>query len=165
MGHRPWTVSTASFYSIALTIIVLDQISKFTVQQTLDLGQIIPIIPSFFNLTYVLNPGAAFGFLSGASAAFRGPFFITVSVLAVFFILYYRSHYRGMGLLPSLGLACILGGALGNLVDRLRLGMVVDFLDFYYGSYHWPAFNLADSAITVGVALMIFEILTERGKG
>lgn len=158
-------MSTASFYSIALTIIVLDQISKFTVQQTLDLGQIIPIVPSFFNFTYVLNPGAAFGFLSSASAAFRGPFFITVSVLAVLFILYYRSHHRGMGLLPSLGLACILGGALGNLVDRLRLGMVVDFLDFYYGSYHWPAFNLADSAITVGVALMVFEILTERGKG
>jgi signal peptidase II len=158
-------MTTRSFYSIALIITALDQLSKFTVEQKLELGQIIPVIPSFFNLTYVLNPGAAFGFLSGASAAFRNPFFITISVLAVLFILYYRSQHRGMGLLPSLGLAFILGGALGNLVDRLRLGMVVDFLDFYYGSYHWPAFNIADSAITVGVTLMVFEILTERGKG
>ncbi|MFQ5960883.1 MAG: signal peptidase II [Candidatus Methylomirabilales bacterium] len=158
-------MSAASFYSIALIITVLDQLSKFAVQEKLDLGQVIPIIPSFFNLTYVLNPGAAFGFLSGASAAFRNPFFITISVIAVLFILYYRSHHRGMSLLPSLGLAFILGGALGNLIDRLRIGMVVDFLDFFYGSYHWPAFNIADSAITVGVTLMVFEILTDRGKG
>lgn len=153
------------FYGIAAAIIILDQLSKFIVQQKLDLGQIIPIIPSFFNLTYVLNPGAAFGFLSGASAAFRGPFFITISVLAVLFILYYRSRHREIGVLPSVALALILGGALGNLIDRLRLGMVVDFLDFYYRSYHWPAFNLADSAITVGVALMIFEIVMDRPKG
>lgn len=158
-------MSAASFYSIALIIITLDQLCKFAVQEHLDLGQVIPIIPSFFNLTYLLNPGAAFGFLSGASAAFRNPFFIMISVAAVLFILYYRSHHRGMGFLPSLGLAFILGGAVGNLIDRLRLGMVVDFLDFFYGSYHWPAFNIADSAITVGVALMIFEILTDRGKG
>lgn len=158
-------MNTRSFYTIALTVIILDQLSKFIVQQKLDPGQIIPIIPSFFNLTYVLNPGAAFGFLSGASAAFRGPFFITISVLAVLFILYYRSHHRGMGVVPSVALALILGGALGNLIDRLRLGMVVDFLDFYYRSYHWPAFNLADSAITVGVALMVFEIVMDRPKG
>ena len=158
-------MNTRYFYSIAFTVIVLDQLSKFLVRQTLDLGQSIPILPSFFHLTYVLNPGAAFGFLSGASAAFRGPFFITISALAVLFILYYRSRHRGMGLVPSVALAFILGGALGNLIDRLRLGVVVDFLDFFYRSYHWPAFNLADSAITVGVALMVFEIVMDRGKG
>jgi len=158
-------MNTRSFYTIAFTITILDQLSKFLVQQKLDLGQVIPVIPSFFNLTYVLNPGAAFGFLSGASAAFRGPFFITISALAVLFILYYRSRHRGMGLVPSVALAFILGGALGNLIDRLRLGVVVDFLDFYHRSYHWPAFNLADSAITVGVALMVFEIIMDRGKG
>ncbi|MFQ5847103.1 MAG: signal peptidase II [Candidatus Methylomirabilales bacterium] len=158
-------MKTTSFYSIALTIVVLDQLSKFFVQGMLLLGQIIPVIPSFFNLTYVLNPGAAFGFLAGAPAAVRNPFFTAISVLAVLFILYYRSQHRHMRLLPSLALACILGGAVGNLIDRLRLGMVVDFLDFYYGTYHWPAFNLADSAITVGVALMFVEILTDRGRG
>src|SRR3990172_3172583 len=148
-------MNSVSFYIIALTITLLDQISKFYVQGTLRLGQVVPVMPFFFNLTYVLNPGAAFGFLSGAPAALRHPMFI----------IYYRARHRQMRLLPSVGLACILGGAVGNLIDRLRLGMVVDFLDFYYGAYHWPAFNVADSAITIGVALMIFEILTEREKG
>ncbi len=157
-------MNAASFYAIALVITILDQISKFYVQRTLQLGEIVPIIPFIFNLTYVLNPGAAFGFLARAPAAIRNPFFTGISILAVLFIVYYRSRHRGMRLLPSLGFTFILGGALGNLIDRLRLGMVVDFLDVYYGAYHWPAFNLADSAITVGVALMVFEILTDRGQ-
>lgn len=152
------------FYTIAATITFLDQISKLSVQRMLHPGQVIPIIPSFFNLTYVLNPGAAFGFLSDAPAAVRGPFFTAISILAALFIVYYRSRHRGGHLLPSLGLTFILGGALGNLVDRIRLGVVVDFLDFHYGVYHWPAFNVADSAITVGVAIMVFEILRERGR-
>lgn len=156
-------MNAMAFYGIALGITVADQISKVIIQQTLLPGQVVPVIPSFFNLTYVLNPGAAFGFLAGAPAAIRAPFFMAISLLAVLFIIYYRSRHRGMGFLPALGLAFILGGALGNLIDRLRLGMVVDFLDLYYGAVHWPAFNLADSAITVGVALMVFEILTERG--
>jgi signal peptidase II len=154
-----------SFYAIAVTITVLDQISKFCVEQTLRLGQIIPIVPSFFNLTYVLNPGAAFGFLAAAPASIRNPIFTGISIFAALFIVYYRARHRALRLIPSLALAGILGGAVGNLIDRLRLGMVVDFLDFYYGAYHWPAFNLADSAITVGVALMIFEAFIERGQG
>jgi len=158
-------MNPTAFYIIALSITLLDQVSKFYVQKTLRLGQVVPVIPSFFNLTYVLNPGAAFGFLSGAPAAIRHPLFTAISIVAVLFIIYYRARHRQMRLLPSVGLACILGGAVGNLIDRLRLGMVVDFLDFYYGAYHWPAFNVADSTITIGVALMIFEILTEREKG
>lgn len=158
-------MNATAFYIIAVAITVLDQLSKLSVERMLHLGQIIPVIPSFFNLTYVLNPGAAFGFLSGAPAAVRNPFFTGISIFAALFIVYYRARHRQMHLLPSVGLACILGGAVGNLCDRLRLGMVVDFLDFYYGAYHWPAFNVADSAITVGVALMIFDILTDREKG
>ena len=157
-------VSTRVFFIIAVTVTLLDQITKLVVQQMLQLGQIIPVISSFFNFTYVLNPGAAFGFLANAPAAVRSPFFTAISILAALFIVYYRFRHPRMGLLPSLGLAFILGGAVGNLLDRLRLGMVVDFLDFYYGGYHWPAFNLADSAITVGVALMIVEIFADRGK-
>ena len=158
-------MSAVSFYVIALTITLLDQISKFYVQGTLRLGQVVPVIPFFFNLTHVLNPGAAFGFLSGAPAAIRHPLFTAISIFAVLFIIYYRARHRQMRLLPSVGLACILGGAVGNLIDRLRLGMVVDFLDFYYGAYHWPAFNVADSAITIGVALMVLEILADRERG
>ncbi len=157
-------MSNRSFYSIAVTIILLDQISKLLVQQTLRLGEIIPVIPSFFNLTYVLNPGAAFGFLASAPAAIRSPFFTAISILAALFIVYYRFRHPAISFPAALGLAFILGGAVGNLIDRLRLGMVVDFLDFYYGGYHWPAFNVADSGITVGVALMVFEIFMERGK-
>jgi signal peptidase II len=157
-------MSTTAFYIIALTITLLDQISKFSVQETLRLGQVSPLIPGFFNLTYVLNPGAAFGFLAGAPAAIRHPLFTAISIFAVLFIVYYRARHGRMRLLPSIALASILGGAAGNLIDRLRFGMVVDFLDFYYGAYHWPAFNIADSAITIGVSLMILEILTEQKK-
>ena len=157
-------MSDVPFYAIAFTVVLLDQLSKYYIQRAFRPGQVVSIIPHFFNLTFVLNPGAAFGFLAGASADFRNPFFIAVSLLAVAFIVYHRSRHNRMGIFPSLGLSLILGGALGNLVDRLRLGMVVDFLDFYYGDYHWPAFNVADSAITVGVALMILELIAERRR-
>jgi signal peptidase II len=163
--NREQTVSNRAFYIIAVTVVVLDQASKLLVQRMLQPGEIIAVIPSFFNLTYVMNPGAAFGFLAGAPAALRAPFLTGISILAVLFIAYFRYRHPELGLVPSLGLCLILGGAVGNLVDRLRLGMVVDFLDFYYGAYHWPAFNVADAGITVGVALMVIEILTERRKG
>lgn len=158
-------MNPTSFYIIALSITLVDQVSKFYIQATLRLGEVVPVIPSFFNLTYVLNPGAAFGFLSGAPAAIRHPLFTAISIFAVLFIVYYRARHRQMRLLPSVALACILGGAVGNLIDRLRVGMVVDFLDFHYGGNHWPAFNVADSAITIGVALMILEIVTDRERG
>jgi signal peptidase II len=152
------------FYVIAGAIIAADQVTKLAVQQMLLLGHIIPVIPSVFNLTYVLNPGAAFGLLSDAPAAIRNPLFTAISLCAVLFIVYYRARHGGMGLLHSSGLVCILGGAVGNFIDRLRLGMVVDFLDFYYGTYHWPAFNVADSAITVGVALMLIDMVFDRER-
>jgi len=103
------------------------------------------------------------GHLAGAAAAFRGPFFIAVSVLAIAVICYYHARYARGRPLSTVGLALILGGALGNLIDRLRVGMVIDFLDFYLGAYHWPAFNVADSGITVGVGLLLVEMLRERG--
>jgi signal peptidase II len=157
-------MNAVSFYIIALGIVAADQVTKLAVQQWLHLGQVVPVIPSFFNFTYVLNPGAAFGFLSDAPAGVRHPLFTAISVGAVLFIVYYQARHHGMGRLPSLGLTCILGGAVGNLIDRLRLGMVVDFLDFYYGTYHWPAFNLADSAITVGVGAMLMDMFFDPGR-
>ncbi len=152
------------FYGLAGVVVVLDQATKLLVQRAFRLGESLPVLPGFFNLTYVLNPGAAFGLLAGAAAAFRGPFFIAVSVLAIAVICYYHARYARGHPLPTVGLALILGGALGNLIDRLRpLGMVIDFLDFYLGVYHWPAFNVADSGITVGVGLLLVEMLRERG--
>lgn len=151
------------FYGLAGAVVILDQATKLLVQRAFRLGESLPVLPGVFNLTYVLNPGAAFGLLAGAAPAFRGPFFIAVSVLAIAVICYYHARYARGHPLPTVGLALILGGALGNLIDRLRVGMVIDFLDFYLGAYHWPAFNVADSGITVGVGLLLVEMLRERG--
>ena len=151
------------FYGLAGAVVILDQATKLLVQRAFRLGESLPVLPGFFNLTYVLNPGAAFGLLAGAAPAFRGPFFIAVSVLAIAVICYYHARYARGRPLSTVGLALILGGALGNLIDRLRVGMVIDFLDFYLGAYHWPAFNVADSGITVGVGLLLVEMLRERG--
>lgn len=150
------------FYGLATAVVILDQATKLLVERAFRLGESVPILPGFFNLTYVLNPGAAFGLLAGAAAAFRGPFFITVSLLAVVLIAYYHARYARGRPLAEVGLALILGGAVGNLIDRLRVGMVVDFLDFHLGGYHWPAFNVADSGITVGVGLLLLQMLRER---
>ncbi len=148
-------------YATALVILLLDQASKLVVQQTLTLHESIPIIPGLFDLTYVLNPGAAFGFLSGRGEAFRNPFFIGISILAILLIVFYHHKYRKGGYYPALGLALILGGATGNLIDRVRIGKVVDFLDFHVFQYHWPAFNLADASIVIGAGLLLLEMLRD----
>jgi len=151
------------FYAVALAVILLDQASKLFIQATIPLGHGIPIIPGIFAIVHVLNPGAAFGLLAGRSASFRNPFFIGISLLAVGFILFYRHRELKGDSLASFALSLILGGAIGNLVDRLRIGMVIDFLDVHYYQYHWPAFNVADSCITIGVSLMMLElVLGER---
>ncbi len=145
-------------YLIALGVVVLDQATKWLIEATLSVGQAILIVPHYFAIVHVLNPGAAFGLFAERSSAFRNPFFIAISVLAgVMIISYYHRHLQGEWR-PTLGLGLILGGAIGNLIDRLRLGMVVDFLDVHYFQYHWPAFNVADSAISIGVGLMLLDI-------
>ncbi len=146
----------------AAVIIALDQITKSAVTTRFTLHEVLPVIPGLFNLVYVLNPGAAFGFLADASATFRYVFFIGVTVVAAGLIFYYlvKSNPRNLMLAGSLTL--IFGGAVGNLIDRIRFGSVVDFLDVYIGSAHWPAFNVADSAITVGAILMIWEMILNR---
>lgn len=153
------------FYVVALTVIILDQVSKLWIQATIPLGYSIPIIPDFFAIVHVLNPGAAFGLLAAQAAGVRNPFFIGISLLAIGFILYYRHYRHDDHPLASMGLSLILGGAVGNLVDRLRIGMVVDFIDVHYYQYHWPAFNVADSGITVGVSLMMLTLILDERRG
>ena len=153
------------FYAVALGIILLDQLSKLYIQVTIPLGVSVPIIPDLFAIVHVLNPGAAFGLLAARSSAFRNPFFIGISVLAIGFILYYRHRGLEGHPLASFALSLILGGAVGNLIDRLRIGMVIDFLDVHYHQYHWPAFNVADSAITVGVSLMLLDLVLGERRG
>ena len=149
---------------VAGAVLVLDQTTKALVLKHLPLGGSIPVIPGFFDLTHVHNPGGAFGFLSGMSAEFRGLLFVAVSLLAVGLILYFYWQTPVRQRFLAVGLSLIFGGAVGNLVDRIRFGIVVDFLDLYAGELHWPAFNVADSAITVGVLIFGYHILFHKDR-
>jgi signal peptidase II len=150
------------FLAITGLVVLLDQLSKIWIVASLRLHEGFPLIDGFFNIVHVRNPGAAFGFLAAAPPLFRSVFFIAVTVAAILLILRYLRVSRIEQ--PSLlwALALILSGAVGNLIDRVRFGEVVDFLDVYVGTYHWPAFNVADSAITVGAAILIMILLTQR---
>ena len=149
------------FYFISLVIVLLDQLAKLLVVRSMRLGQNIPIVSGFFDLTFVLNPGAAFSLFATLPEWVRNPFFILISIGAAVLIVAYRSRYLRENRLASVSLALILGGAIGNLIDRLRYGVVVDFLDAHINQYHWPIFNVADSAISVGVTLLLLEMLLE----
>lgn len=147
---------------MAFLVVIVDQLTKLWVMSTFALYQQLKIIPGIFNLVYVRNTGAAFGFLAGEKSWLRQAFFIGVAIIALVVIFFAYNHLKRQGRLFLYALALIAGGALGNLIDRMRFGSVVDFLDFYLGSYHWPAFNAADSAITVGVGLFLLGTLLQH---
>ena len=150
--------------SLLIFIVLLDQISKLVVDRTMPLNYSISVIEDFFNLTYIRNTGAAFCIFAGSSAALRQPFLILFSLLAIGFIIMMlrRLPEAEKGLMVAL--TFILGGALGNLIDRLLYGEVIDFLDFYWSRFHWPAFNFADSFITVGVTLTLYRLIRAKGE-
>lgn len=150
------------FLGIAALVILLDQLMKGWIIATMRLHDAYPVIDGFFNIIYVRNPGAAFGFLAGASPIFRSVFFLAVTLAAIFLILHYLRQTKIEEITLVLSLALILAGAVGNLIDRVRFGEVVDFLDVYVGTYHWPAFNVADAAITTGAALLVILLLGKR---
>jgi signal peptidase II len=143
-------------------LIVLDQISKMVILRSMPLYETIPVIPGFFNITHIHNPGGAFGFMAGQGPEVRSLLFLAMSTLAalviVFFYLRTPTGYSWL----STALLLIFGGAVGNMIDRVRFGEVVDFLDFYAGGYHWPAFNVADSGITVGMAILVYHLLFDK---
>jgi signal peptidase II len=141
---------------IAVAVAIVDQLTKLWIMTTFALHEQQNIIPGVFDLVYVTNTGAAFGFLAGSKNLLRQAFFVAVAIIALIVIVFAYGHLKRQGRIFVYALGLIAGGAVGNLIDRLRFGSVVDFLDFYLGSYHWPAFNVADSAITVGVALFLF---------
>jgi signal peptidase II len=144
------------------SFLIIDQITKLVVASTYDLYESSAVIPGLFSITYIRNPGAAFGFLAGANPAFRSIFFTAVSMVAVVLIALMLRKIRREETGALVGLSLILSGALGNLIDRIRLGEVIDFLDVYIGSYHWPAFNMADSAISIGALLFIMGIIRKK---
>lgn len=143
------------FTLLFILVIVLDQLTKLWVVSSFTLYESYPVIPGFFSLTYLTNTGAAFGILAGHPTWWRQAFFVGVALVALVVIGFmYRSMRSESGWYTA-SLALIAGGAVGNLIDRVRLGSVVDFLDVYIGTHHWPAFNVADSAITVGVTIFL----------
>ena len=144
--------------AIALLVFVGDQATKSLVERALPEHALVPILPGFFNLTHVKNAGAAFGLFSDPPALWKTALLVAVSLALVATVVGILWKSRPLPWETSVGLALILGGALSNLLDRIRMGLVVDFLDFHLGSYHWPAFNLADSAIVVGAGFLILEL-------
>ena len=147
---------------LSLAIVVVDQVTKVSVMESMRLHESIPVIANLFSITYIRNPGAAFGFLSSSSSSFRFVFFGLTSVFAVGLLGMIMVRMPKDDWMGRLSVAGILGGAIGNLLDRLRYGEVIDFLDFYINGYHWPAFNVADSAITVGVVFLLLHFATEK---
>ncbi len=145
------------WYLLAVLIVVLDQLTKQWVSSSFSYGESLELLP-FLNLTLVHNMGAAFSFLSDAGGWQRW-FFAIVSLIVSVVLIVWLSRLPARQYLLATALALVLGGAIGNLWDRVFLGYVVDFVDIYYQKYHWPAFNVADTAITIGAILLILESL------
>lgn len=153
-GLTPWL-------GIAAIIILLDQLSKITITRLFTHGESVPVT-SFFNLVLAYNRGAAFSFLADSSG-WQRPFFTVIGIVAALFIVYLLKRNAGQRLFCS-ALALILGGAIGNVIDRIAYGHVIDFLDFYVANWHWPAFNVADSAICIGAVLFVIDELKRVNK-
>lgn len=151
--------------SIILLVVVCDQLTKIWIMANFGMFQTREIIPGLFNLTYLTNKGAAFGFLNGDHGSWRHAFFVGIAVVAMVMMLFLLRQMEREGKRFVVAIALIFGGAVGNLIDRLRLGAVVDFLDVYWATHHWPAFNVADSAITVGVGIFLIAHLLQFRQG
>ena len=149
---------------VAATI-ALDRWSKVLIQKRFDLNESISLIDGFFNITYVRNTGVAFGIFDPLSLPAKSVLLSVFTAFAAVIVITYSVRSPLRNRLLQVALALVLGGALGNLYDRLAYGYVVDFLEFYVGSFHWPSFNIADSAISVGVALLALEILRNETPG
>lgn len=150
---------------IAGIVLLLDQITKAVILKTMPLYSSISVLPGFFSITHIHNPGGAFGFLADQNQDIRRMVFIVVSFLAMGLIFYfYNTTPRSYSILAT-GFALIFGGATGNLIDRIRFGSVVDFLDLYIGIHHWPAFNIADSSISIGMGIFVFHLLFRKMPG
>lgn len=147
---------------VSTVTVILDQASKANIMQTMRLHESIPVIPEFFSLTYIRNPGAAFGLLASSGHGFRLAFFGMTSLFALGLLGMIFFRLRRNDWIGQLSIAGILGGAVGNLLDRVRFGEVIDFLDFYVNGYHWPAFNIADAAISVGVFFLILHFALDK---
>ena len=153
------TIYRGAYLAVSLAVLFLDQWSKGLVTRTMEVHQSKTIITDVFDLTYVRNTGAAFGLFASVDSSVKAILLNSIAVVVFLIVSAYalRSSHKSVRL--QVGLALILGGAVGNLLDRVRFGYVVDFLDFSISGHHWPAFNVADSAICIGVGLLFLDML------
>ena len=147
----------------AITVVLTDQISKLAVLKNIDLHDSIPVIDGFFHLVHMHNRGMAFGIMNQAEISWKFYLLLCATFVAVGVICYWLWTIKDEGRIFISCISLILGGAIGNLIDRVRLHEVVDFLDFTFWGYHWPAFNIADSAISVGVFIIVIIMIFQKG--
>jgi signal peptidase II len=147
---------------VSLSVIVLDQCTKYLIIKSFALYQSLTVIEHYLTIVHTRNRGIAFGLLSGSGSGMRVFLLIFTSLLAIVFILYLLSRLKGTHTYATVTFSLVLGGAIGNLIDRIRWGAVVDFIDLHWYHYHWPAFNCADSAISIGLVLLIIGIITNK---
>ena len=140
---------------VSAVLVLADQISKTMVRKTMSLYESIPVIPNFFHLTFVTNDGMAFGL----NFPFGTYIFLAISIIFTVFIFWYLWTIKDDGIVIRMGIGLILAGAIGNLIDRIFLGSVVDFLDFMIGDFHWYVFNFADSYVTIGMGFVLYDTL------
>jgi len=151
-------------WGVAGLVITLDQITKIMIQKYIVEGELVSIIPNFFNLTLTYNKGIAFGIFAGLPEMWRHFLINGATVVALGMIVYFlKRHYKD-DKLAYLAMALIAGGAVGNIIDRIYYGQVVDFIDVYYDTLHWPAFNVADSAVCIGVFILLFRPVKKKVK-
>ncbi|MGC2424049.1 MAG: signal peptidase II [Nitrospirota bacterium] len=151
---------------IAGSIFCLDRLTKVLAVRQLQLWESVPVIKGYFDFTLVHNTGAAFGFMAVARQSLRLPFLLITAGAAVALLLYFIKRTDGHETLTLIALAMVVGGAAGNMADRIAYGYVIDFIDWHAGEfYHWPAFNIADSGITVGVFFLAYEFLVKKKSG
>jgi signal peptidase II len=163
-GSSRMTAKSKTICIVLVSTVLLDQVSKLIVDRTFPLYTSIPVIENFFNLTYIRNKGAAFGMLANSHDTFRLAFLVLFSLVAIGFLITVLRRLPESERALTVALSLILGGAIGNLIDRFLYGEVIDFLDFYWSNFHWPAFNLADSFITIGVTITLYRLLTTKDE-
>jgi signal peptidase II len=147
------------FIITALAVVIIDQISKIAVAGSIMYYESVPVIDGFLNLVHVRNRGMAFGLMNRPDVQLSFYFLVAATVVAIILLILWFRSLKGESRGLVFGLSLVLGGAIGNLIDRLRLKEVVDFIDFFIGNYHWPAFNVADSAVTVGVFWILINVV------
>ena len=164
MIHKKTLKNYLALFTVVSLVIWVDQITKSYIAKSLRLYESMVVVQHFFSLTYTRNPGAAFGFLAEQNSQFRSVFFLLISSTALVFLLYFFLKTPPEDRFSLVAISLILGGAIGNFLDRIKMGEVIDFLDFYIGQHHWWIFNVADSAITVGISILVLQMLLKKPK-